>query len=238
MCGLWVDYARTADRFPDLHSARNHQTNLAGVYAAGECEYQYHGANRLGANALLSCIYAGKLSGLAAVCHLQGLEPGAAAAPAALLTAETRRWEQHFGRLLQMDGPENPYALHEELGDLMTRNVTIVRHNDALRATDQKLQELAERWRKCSVLDASGWANSPLMFLNQLHNMLVLARVITLGALQRDESRGSHYKPEFPRRDDAHWLKTTIASHGPEGPVLSYEEIDTSLIQPVERKYD
>ena len=238
MGGLWVDYERGADGLPDLGSARNHQTNLSGVYAAGECEYQYHGANRLGANALLSCIYAGKLSGLAAVRHLHGLKTSAADAPSALFDQEQRRWEQHFGGLLRMDGPENPYALHEELGDLMTRNVTIVRHNEALRATDAKLQELTERWAKCSVLDGGGWANSPVMFLNQLTNMLVLARVITLGALQRDESRGSHYKPEFPKRDDANWLKTTIAEHTGAGPRLSYEAVDTSLLEPVERKYD
>jgi succinate dehydrogenase / fumarate reductase flavoprotein subunit len=238
MGGLWVDYQRSADGFPDLASPRNHQTNLAGLYAAGECEYQYHGANRLGANALLSCIYAGKLSGLAATRHLQGLERSAAASPASLFEAEARRWEEQFAKLLRMDGHQNPYSLHEELGDLMTRNVTIVRHNAALQETDQKLQELQQRWEKCSALDASGWANSAVMFLNQLHNMLVLARVITLGALARNETRGSHFKPEFPQRDDQNWLKTTIAVHGPDRPQLSYEEIDTSLVKPVARKYD
>ncbi|MDM7915316.1 MAG: hypothetical protein QUU85_08640, partial [Candidatus Eisenbacteria bacterium] len=82
------------------------------------------------------------------------------------------------------------------------------------------------------------WANQVLVFVRNLENMLHLARVITAGALARDESRGAHYKPEFPERDDANWLKTTIAEFTPEGPKLSYRPVDTSLIPPRPRKYD
>ena len=71
----------------------------------------------------------------------------------------------------------------------------------------------------------------------QLRNMLDLARVITLGALNRNESRGAHYKPDFPNRDDANWLKTTIAEYSGEGPVFSYDPVDTSLIPPRKRDY-
>jgi succinate dehydrogenase / fumarate reductase flavoprotein subunit len=70
-----------------------------------------------------------------------------------------------------------------------------------------------------------------------LDNMLELARVITLGALNRNESRGAHYKPEFPNRDDANWLKTTVAEYSGEGPVFSYEAVDISLIPPRKRDY-
>jgi succinate dehydrogenase / fumarate reductase flavoprotein subunit len=120
----------------------------------------------------------------------------------------------------------------------MLENVTIVRHNDRLRETDAKLLELMERWKHASVLDSGSWSNAPLSFLNQLDNMLHLARVVTLGALQRDESRGAHYKPEFPKRDDTNWLKTTIAIAGADGPSFRYDPVDVSLIAPVERKYD
>jgi succinate dehydrogenase / fumarate reductase flavoprotein subunit len=68
--------------------------------------------------------------------------------------------------------------------------------------------------------------------------MLQLARVVTLGALKRDESRGAHYKPDFPNRRDTEFLKTTIATYTPEGPEFSYEPVDTSLITPRARKYD
>jgi hypothetical protein len=81
-------------------------------------------------------------------------------------------------------------------------------HNAKLRETDAKIQELTERWHQAGVLDHGSWANAPLSFLNQLWNMLHLARVVTLGALARDESRGAHYKPDFPKRDDANWQKT------------------------------
>ena len=88
------------------------------------------------------------------------------------------------------------------------------------------------------MLDHGAWANAPLSFLNQLWNMLHLARVVTLGALARDESRGAHYKPEFPKRDDASWLKTTVASHVGDSPKLRYDPVDVTLCAPVERKYD
>jgi succinate dehydrogenase / fumarate reductase flavoprotein subunit len=81
-------------------------------------------------------------------------------------------------------------------------------------------------------------ANAPLSFMNQLWNMLALARVVTLGARRRDESRGAHYKPAFPKRDDANWLKTTVATYGADGPTFRYDPVDTSLVSPVERKYD
>lgn len=239
MGGLWVDYERTADGFIDLGSMRNQMTNVAGLYAAGECEYQYHGANRLGANSLLSCVYAGQIGGPAAGRWASDSKhPRAAELPGSLYDAAERRWSDHFRTLGARAGDENPYVLWEELGRVMLENVTIVRDNARLRETDAKLQELLERWPRASVLDQGTWANSPLSFLNQLWNMLQLARVVTLGALQRDESRGAHYKPEFPKRDDAHWLKTTIAEHTPPGPRLTYEPVDVSLSPPVERKYD
>ena len=200
-------------------------------------DYQYHGANRLGANSLLSCVYAGQVAGPAVLAYLGGLK-GAGETPSSLLDAAEGRWTARFDELSKREGTENPYQIAEELGKWMLENVTIVRHNDKLRATDAKIQELQERWRRASVLDHGQWANAPLSFLNQLWNMLHLARVVTLGALARDESRGAHYKPDFPKRDDANWLKSTVASFSPEGPRFRYDPVDVSLYSPVERKYD
>jgi succinate dehydrogenase / fumarate reductase flavoprotein subunit len=236
MGGLWCDYERTADGLLDPESPRNHCTNIPGLYAIGECEYQYHGANRLGANALLSCIFSGRVGGPAAVHHIQGLEDREV--PESAFEDARKRWNARFADILKMSGKENPYQLHQELGDLMTRNVTIVRENNNLRDTDQKILELMERWNDVNVLDSSGWANQPAVFVNQLWNMFELSRIITLGALARDESRGAHYKPEFPERNDDDWLKTTIATWSESGPQLSYEAVDTSLIEPVARHYD
>jgi len=86
--------------------------------------------------------------------------------------------------------------------------------------------------------DPSPVSNQPLAFMNQLWNMIEAAKAITAGALARDESRGAHYKPEFPARDDKRWLKTTLAAWTPKGPKLSYRKVETPLLKPVERHYD
>jgi succinate dehydrogenase flavoprotein subunit len=227
MGGLWIDY--------------DHMTSVPGLFAAGEVDYQYHGANRLGANSLLSCIYGGFVAGPAAVRWTVGRAGGAADPSTALLDAEVRRMDElYFGKLAKMDGAENPFQLGWELGDLMTGNCTVVRYNDRLRQTDDKIVELMGRWKQARALDGSRTANQSLMYLRQLWNMLVLARVMVRGALLRDESRGAHYKPDFPKRDDARFLKTTLARYdaATTEPTISYEAVDTSIIPPRERKYD
>jgi len=106
-----------------------------------------------------------------------------------------------------------------------------------LQQTDEKLLELTDRFDRISINDSNLWATMALPHARQLRNMLDLARVITLGALNRNESRGAHYKPDFPNRDDENFLKTTIAEYSGEGPVFSYEPVDISLIPPRKRDY-
>jgi succinate dehydrogenase flavoprotein subunit len=247
MGGLWVDYAKD-DRsgMLDEASTRNQSTNIPGLYAAGEVDYSIHGANRLGANSLVSCLYAGKIGGPAMVRY--GREKGGRL-PAldGALDAARKRWEEEFGKITGMSGPENPHALSEELGNWMTDNVTVVRENGKLKETENKIVELSERWNRIGLTDRSSYGNRELSFVNQLRNMLVIARVMTRGALLRDESRGAHYKVRdlaggvdeanaLPR-DDAKFLKTTIAEHSADGPKISYRAVDTSLIKPRLRKY-
>jgi succinate dehydrogenase / fumarate reductase flavoprotein subunit len=137
-----------------------------------------------------------------------------------------------------MDGPENAYRIAREMGNLMTENVTVVRYNSKLQETDDRLRELKDRWGHIGITDRGRLANHEVSFVRQLWNMLELARVITLGALRRNESRGAHYKPEFPERDDVNFLKTTKARWSSDGPELNYEPVDISLIKPRPRKYD
>ncbi|HEV3254582.1 MAG TPA: hypothetical protein VG033_09255, partial [Candidatus Acidoferrales bacterium] len=120
----------------------------------------------------------------------------------------------------------------------MTEHVTVVRHNKALEGVLGKLDEFEERYRKINLADRSQWANQTLQFTRELGDMLVLAKVIAMGALARNESRGAHYKPEFPKRDDANWLKTTKASYNGGKIKLEYEAVDTSLIPLRQRRYD
>jgi succinate dehydrogenase / fumarate reductase flavoprotein subunit len=140
---------------------------------------------------------------------------------------------------MALDGTENAYVLHKELGEWMTDNVTVVRYNDRLQATDEKIQELLERFNNININDTQKWSNQGATFTRQLKNMLYLARVITLGALQRNESRGAHYKPDFPERNDEEFMKTTMAKFDPAtgAPIIHYEEIDVSLIPPRKRDY-
>jgi succinate dehydrogenase / fumarate reductase flavoprotein subunit len=120
----------------------------------------------------------------------------------------------------------------------MTEHVTVTRVNKDLEGAYDKLIELEGRYRKMNVSDRSAWSNQTLNFARELGNMLVLARVITMGAHARNESRGAHFKPEFPERDDANWLKTTRASWNDGDIRLNYEPVDISLIPPRVRKYD
>lgn len=233
MGGLWVDYARD-----DGKEHYWQMTNVRGLFAVGECEFAYHGANRLGANSLLSTVFSGMMAGPDAIKFVKTQESSAADAPQGIFDREMKRHDDFNKRLLALDGPENPFQLHAELGDLMTGAMTVVRYNDKLKAAMGSIASIKERFWKITLTDKGSWMNQPLLFTRQFHNMLILAEAMTLGALQRDESRGAHYKPDFPERDDARFLKTTLAQFTPEGPKLSYMDVDTSLIKPRARKYD
>jgi succinate dehydrogenase / fumarate reductase flavoprotein subunit len=222
MGGLWVDF--------------DQRTNIPGLLAAGECDYSIHGANRLGANSLVSCVYGGFVSAASAVEYAKNVERGDSETNG-IHDSELRRQRETNDMIVHQSGSENQYKLHEEMGKWMTDNVTVVRYNDKLKATDEKLVELADRYKKISINDSNLWATQALPHARQLKNMLELARVITLGALARDESRGAHYKPDFPERNDDKFMKSTIAEYSTEAPILSYEPVDVSLVEPRKRDY-
>ncbi|MGH7565449.1 MAG: succinate dehydrogenase flavoprotein subunit [Gemmatimonadota bacterium] len=224
MGGMWVDY--------DL------MTSIPGVFSGGEANYEYHGANRLGANALVSCTFDGMKGGPRMIDYATGLKSLAEDAPASIFDAAVVEQEEGLRNVYRMTGgPENPYTLHEELGDWMTRNCTVIRDEAKLEKTDEKIGELMERWRDIALPDTGEWVNQSVVFTRQLWDMLELARVMVRGAIARKESRGVHLRTEYPERDDANWLKTTIAEWTPDGPRLSYEPVDVSLIPPRPRQY-
>ncbi|WP_210367382.1 succinate dehydrogenase flavoprotein subunit [Bacillus sp. REN3] len=225
MGGLWVDF--------------DQRTSIPGLFAAGECDYSQHGANRLGANSLLSAVYGGMVAGPSALEYIQGLDKSASAIPDSTFDQYVNKDKLKYESILKMDGNENAYLLHKELGELMTANVTVVRENKKLKLTYEKLQEFKERYKRINIEDTARWSNSGASFTRQLEGMINLAHVITLGAYQRNESRGAHYKPEYPERNDEEWLKTTMAKFNPKTklPELSYEKVDVSLIAPRKRDY-
>lgn len=225
MGGLWVD-------------AEQH-TNIPGLFAAGECDYSQHGANRLGANSLLSAVYGGLAAGPSAALWIKGLPVLSENSIETLCEQVAREEQAAYDTLLAMDGPVNPYELYQRMATLMTENVTVVRYNDALAHTLDELDEIAREYEQIGIHDNSTWNNTTTVFVRELGAMIELAKVITAGALARDESRGSHYKPEFPERDDEAWLKTTLAEYDAQTkrPRLAYEPVDVSLIEPRKRDY-
>ncbi len=258
MGGLWVDYSKNADGGLQVGNPANQQTSIPGLFAIGECDYQYHGANRLGANSLLSCIFSGLFVGPCIESYMKNHDDRHP--PSALFEAAVAAQQQRHDALLASQGGENPYLLHQELGDIMTRAATVVRHNDQLDAAYAKVDELHQRAQRASISDTGSWTNQNVVFTKALQDMFPVAKAILRGARLRDECRGAHYKPEFAmpslketdpqakRREAEAWcdrfeennrkfLKSTIASWQGDDPEITYEDVDTTLIPPRPRLY-
>jgi len=257
MGGLWVDFEKDERGSLKMGSPRNHATNIPGLYAVGEVDYQYHGANRLGANSLLSCIWGGMATGPSVANYQKSLAKSAFDLPKSIFEKAEKRCLDDYTRILKQNqdktNAENPFQLHAELGDLMLRDVTIERDNKVLGKVLDTIGEFDERVKKVKCPDGSQRANQSAQFVRHLENMLVLARVIAQGAKNRDESRGAHYKPEFPKRNDESFMRTTLATHEARGSVKYIREfdysnagqtvhvtdaVDVSLVAPRERKYE
>ena len=221
MGGLWVDF--------------HQMTNIPGIFAAGEADYSIHGANRLGANSLLSCIYGGFVAGPCALEYAKNLPSMIGDGGHA---SEKQRQREYNDVLLHNQGTENPFRLWRELGETMTRHATIIRYNSGLAEADAKIVELLDRFRNINLSDKSQWANTSFAFARQLWNMLHLSRLVVQGAAARDESRGAHYKPDFPERNDEQFLKTTKVFFEDDAPKITWEEVDTQHITPRARRYD
>ena len=264
MGGLWADYERSASGGLVPGSPRNQQTNIPGLYAIGECDYQYHGANRLGANSLLSCIFSGLFVAPGIQKSLASLKDSASDEKYHQLLRGQRAVKQleHEALLNRTGGRENPYLIHQQLGDVMTKAATVVRENGQLRDAIEKVNELSVRVENCSLSDTGNWTNQNVVFTKSLRDMFPLAKAILKGALARDECRGAHYKPAFDmpgidaeadpaekrrqaeawcdafQEKNRKWLKTTIAEVDGQGePQLRYEDVDTTLVPPRPRLY-
>jgi succinate dehydrogenase / fumarate reductase flavoprotein subunit len=255
MGGLWVDYEKNEESGGlSCGSTRNHATTVPGLYACGECDYGYHGANRLGANSLLSASFSGRAAGEAVVSYLKGLEPGSDSVPLSrAFEGEVQRQQAINRSLMVSRGGENAYALHRELGELMTDRVGVVRDNRQLDQAFGELKALEERAERIDLGEASGWANQTLSYARQVRDMIQLAQVVARGAQERDECRGAHYKPEFEleipqgkfpgdpefevyrqawKENNRKWLKSTIARYTPDGPEVRFETVDTTILPP------
>ena len=224
MGGIWVD--------------TKHNTNIPGLMASGECDYQYHGANRLGANSLLSACYSGTVSGPEAMRWAKTGEKGSELTDEELAQA-AKECQAEYDAILNMNGTENAHELHHELGDLMNKYVTIERVNKDLDYCYDEVKKILKRWDNIGLVDKSTWSNQEAMFARQLRNMIIYALVVTKAARMRDESRGAHYKREFPTRDDERFMKITLVEfdQATEEPNITYGDFDCSLVKPRARNY-
>lgn len=260
MGGLWADYVKSLDGGLEAGNPQNQMTNIPGLYAIGECDYQYHGANRLGANSLLSCIFSGLFVGPCIQNYMKNCGGLAAELPTSLFEGAVSQQESRHAGLLGNSGGENPYLIHQELGDVMTRAATVVRRNDQLDEAYGKVEDLHRRAMASSLSDSGSWTNQNVIFTKALQDMFPIAKAILKGARMRDECRGAHFKPEFAmpslkeeepgaRRKEAEvwcdrfeannkkFLKSSVASFTNGDPEIAYEEVDTDSISPRPRLY-
>jgi succinate dehydrogenase / fumarate reductase flavoprotein subunit len=241
MGGLWAGFTKDSQTGGlKRGDYKNMMTNIPGLYAMGEASFAYHGANRLGANSLLSCIFDGLFGGTCVKNYAYDVAKTAAAdVPQTTFDAVVKQEEDRVQWLISEKGQENPYDLWTEVGKTMTDNCTVVRYNDRLTKSLETCQTWKQRYKQVKLSDTGAWTNQNLAFTRSLRDMIVLSEAILKGALLRNESRGAHYKPEFPKRDDEHFLKTTIATYNQASDAvdIAYEPVETSLVTPVARTY-
>ena len=224
----------------NIGSPRNQQTNIPGLYAIGECDYQYHGANRLGANSLVACIFSGLMVAPGIVNYVSSFTRPEVrrAAVRRCSTRPRRKHQEYYDALLKRpQGGPNPYKVHAELGQVMTKSATVVRHNDDMQAAYAKVCELQQQAARCSLSDTSRWANQTRSSPGPWKTCSRWPRRSCKGPSPATNAAAPHYKPEFAmpeitatdpaeRRREAEawcdrfeannrkWLKSTIAACG------------------------
>ena len=203
------------------------ETELPGLYAAGECAcISVHGANRLGGNSLLETVVFGRRAGQRAAEYADGK------VPRAVSDATLRTEEARIRTFMKNEGPERAWQIQEELGKTMSLNLGIFRTQKSMTEAGEKVRELKSRASYVLLQDRGQVFNTDLIQALELQALLEVAEAIVAAALAREESRGAHYRSDFPRRDDANWLKHTLAYRTPECPSLRYAPVTITRFQP------
>jgi succinate dehydrogenase / fumarate reductase flavoprotein subunit len=223
---------------------RNMMTNVEGLYAFGEVNFAYHGANRLGANALLSCLFDGLFCGVSVVNYVRNQKQTVGELPVEQFESAKQAEANRVGQLLSTAGTStdarlSPYVIHKELGVEMTAACTVVKSDQRLRQCQSKIAELKDRLSRSALADSAAWTNQALAFARSVSDMLVVAEAIAIGSLERKESRGAHYRTDYPERNDAEFMKTTVCKYDQASGStrMEFAPIDASLIKPTARTY-
>ena len=209
------------------------QTPIRGLWAAGEVAcVSFNGANRLGSNSLPFCLASGAVAGgtaarFASENSISELEPSV-----------YERERQQLDRILKREGHgKNTYEMRRELHDIMESHVHILRSEEGLRSGVAKLRRLAEEYQGICVEDKNSIYNTEFVHAIELGFMLDVATTIAYSALNRRESRGAHFRSDYPKRDDANWLKHTLISRTEAEPRIEYLPVTITKIPPAERNY-
>ncbi len=212
-------------------------TAVVGFYAAGECAcVSVHGANRLGTNSLLDASVFGRLTGKAMA---KFVNSGAELAEIVGDPVEKNR--KRVLELMENDGHENVEDIAQALKSTMMENMGVFRDEGRMKIALSDVQSLEERFAHAKIMDTGKRFNTDLLAALETEHLLTFSEVIVVGGLARTESRGAHYRTDFPKRDDENWIKHTLAQCDPDGglPKLSYKavNIDWEKYPPQERKY-
>ena len=211
------------------------ESPLKGFYAAGECAcVSVHGANRLGGNSLLDTLVFGKRAGAVAAGYTKdkSKQPRTNALERAL-----KREEDNLNQMLKSNGKENPHKINNDLRKLMPEKAGIFRNEKLMSEGLAQIKALKERFKKIRPIASGKKFNLDKIWALEIKGNLDVAEALMAGALARKESRGSHFRRDFATRDDANFMKHTLATYTPEGPKLSYRDVSITKYQPEERKY-
>ena len=214
----------------------NAKTSLNGLYAAGETAcVSLNGANRLGSNSLTELLVFGARAGRAAAAHASSASAPVSASIEALAADEQRRLDRQF--LRKENGKERIAAIRQEMQKAMEEGAGIYRDEEKMQQACNTLRTLRERFKNILIEDRGSTFNTEVMNALELDFMLDVAETVANSALRRKESRGSHTRTDFPKRDDHNFLRHTLAYRTPEGPTIDYLPVTITRWQPEERKY-
>jgi succinate dehydrogenase / fumarate reductase flavoprotein subunit len=210
----------------------HNQQPLPGLYAAGECScLSLHGANRLGCNSLLDLVVFGRRAGMAMLEELQSLEWTELPAHPEQDTAD------RIGRIQQRTRGERSHTLRSAMQRVMMEQCSVFRHREGLVQALTEVRGLQAAFGQVVIDNHGSRFNSDLLEALELEGLLDLAETILVAALAREESRGAHYREDFPDRKDDHWLKHTLVQRTDRGPKVSYKPVTITRFQPKPRVY-
>ncbi len=208
------------------------ETQIKGLWAAGEAACgSLHGANRLGTNSTAECLVYGRITGRHAANYVS--KASEKALPKEVIQREESRI---FDGLLRGVGSENPYLVKEEFEEIMDRDAYVFRSGEGLAKAIKKVKALRKRAYR-HIEDKNRVYNTNLTHVMELEATLQVGEVLLVSAYTRTESRGAHFRIDYPSRDDKKWLKHTLAYRTEDGPKLEYTPVKINKMKPVARKY-